>query len=247
MPRPSKPDDQRASVTVGVRMTAADRDLLTRLVGLDRADRLARGLEGDSSASELLRRLLHREAVSKGLLSADTAPSPPSAPAQQPFPPPPTPLPQAANSPLGGLLPPGAVIVIWPPGYPLPIPGAPAFAPPSGPPGPPPATPAAAQPPEATPAEEGLSPNQDQTPHPKDDRLSDNEGGPFSPPLPAPAVIQRRLEQALARTEGLLAKHVAAGAKLSPQDISSFRNHGRLPEPKLARLWAWLARTSFGG
>ena len=49
-----------------------------------------------------------------------------------------------------------------------------------------------------------------------------------------------RLERQLERTEGLLAKDIAAAAGLRPQDISTFRQGRNITEDKRAKLWAWM-------
>lgn len=131
MGRPPLPPSQRAAHTVGVRLSAPDHAALVALVGLPGAP------AGD--ASGLLRELLRREARAHGLLPPDPAaphpglgesssPSPPAAapPAMASAPSggtSPSPLPAAMPTlPLAGLLPAGALLLVWPPGWPLPVP-----------------------------------------------------------------------------------------------------------------------------
>lgn len=176
MGRPPKPENERATSPVGVRLTRADRELLARLAELERADRQARGEPGEVGASELLRGLLHREGRARGLLPVleergglSTVGAPrgiprPSGSATHPAAgltaggPQVTPSQGAAlqsapmaeallASPLSSFLPPGAVVMIWPAGYSMPVPGVayPSAAwPPSSPAAP--ATPVSAEP-----------------------------------------------------------------------------------------------------
>jgi hypothetical protein len=69
MARPSKPEDQRAALVVGVRLTPAEKALVDQLT--------APGPDGApprwTSASGLLRGLLHREAQRRGLEPPDAA------------------------------------------------------------------------------------------------------------------------------------------------------------------------------
>ena len=148
MARPSKPEDQRAALVVGVRLTPAEKALVDQLT--------APGPDGApprwTSASGLLRGLLHREAQRRGLEPPDSddvdgnpgggldEPGPPGRPAagldSATTPPgggsgssrgdfsagPPTPalggLPSALG---GGVLPAGTLLLVWPPGWPLPM------------------------------------------------------------------------------------------------------------------------------
>jgi hypothetical protein len=147
MARPSKPEDQRAALVVGVRLTPAEKALVDQLT--------APGPDGApprwTSASGLLRGLLHREAQRRGLEPPDSAdvdgnpgdldvvgsPAPPapgldsvttnspgSGSGSAPAPPagPPSPalggLPSALG---GGVLPAGTLLLVWPPGWPLPM------------------------------------------------------------------------------------------------------------------------------
>jgi hypothetical protein len=68
MARPSKPEDQRAALVVGVRLTPAEKALVDQLT--------APGPDGApprwTSASGLLRGLLHREAQRRGLEPPDS-------------------------------------------------------------------------------------------------------------------------------------------------------------------------------
>jgi hypothetical protein len=147
MARPSKPEDQRAALVVGVRLTPAEKALVDQLT--------APGPDGApprwTSASGLLRGLLHREAQRRGLEPPDStdvdgnpggdlnvvgSPAPPapgldsvtnspgSGTGSAPAPPagPPSPalggLPSALG---GGVLPAGTLLLVWPPGWPLPM------------------------------------------------------------------------------------------------------------------------------
>jgi hypothetical protein len=164
MARPSKPEDQRAALVVGVRLTPAEKALVDQLT--------APGPDGApsrwTSASGLLRGLLHREAQRRGLEPPDPADvdgnpggdldvvGSPDRPApvadsvtnspgvgsgssrEDIFAGPPTPalggLPSALG---GGVLPAGTLLLVWPPGWPLPMaPGGtfPIVAPPAPPP-----------------------------------------------------------------------------------------------------------------
>ncbi len=125
MGRPPLPPSQRAAHTVGVRLSAPDHAALVALVGLPGAP------AGD--ASGLLRELLRREARAHGLLPPDpAAPHPGPGESSSPSPPAmasasggtsPSPLPAAMPTlPLAGLLPAGALLLVWPPGWPLPVP-----------------------------------------------------------------------------------------------------------------------------
>jgi hypothetical protein len=160
MARPSKPEDQRAALVVGVRLTPAEKALVDQLT--------APGPDGApprwTSASGLLRGLLHREAQRRGLEPPDStdvdgnpgdlnvvgSPAPPapgldsvtnspgSGTGSAPAPPagPPSPalggLPSALG---GGVLPAGTLLLVWPPGWPLPM--APGGVLPAGVPSPP--------------------------------------------------------------------------------------------------------------
>lgn len=114
MARPKKPEEERAALVVGVRLTPADKALVDAMT--------APGPEGQSprsaNASGLLRELLHREARRLGHLPPD--PNEPPAP----------PAPSASTSPApgvlpaalgGGTLPPGTLLLVWPLGWPLPM------------------------------------------------------------------------------------------------------------------------------
>lgn len=149
MARPSKPEDQRAALVVGVRLTPAEKALVDQLT--------APGPDGApprwTSASGLLRGLLHREAQRRGLEPPDSddgdgnpgggldEPGPPGRPAPVPdsmttnspgsgsgssgAPPPagpPSPVLGGLPSALGGgVLPAGTLLLVWPPGWPLPM------------------------------------------------------------------------------------------------------------------------------
>ena len=132
MGRPPLPPDQRSVATVGVRLLGVDHAAMRALLALPNP------LAAD--ASGLLRELLRREARAQGFLPPDpkatvSAPPGPGAmggPSSVPVTPVhPTggdaPLPVPGGAPLsaallGGLLPPGALLLVWPPGWPLPIP-----------------------------------------------------------------------------------------------------------------------------
>jgi len=132
MGRPPLPPDQRSVTTVGVRLLGVDHAAMRALLALPTP------LAAD--ASGLLRELLRREARAQGFLPPDPQakfsepPSPLGAPggpssipgtqgypsgAAAPLSVPGAPLPAAL---LGGLLPPGALLLVWPPGWPLPVP-----------------------------------------------------------------------------------------------------------------------------
>jgi hypothetical protein len=148
MARPSKPEDQRAALVVGVRLTPAEKALVDQLT--------APGPDGApprwTSASGLLRGLLHREAQRRGLEPHDSAdvdgnpgggldePGPPGRPApvpdsmttnspgsgttSAPAPPAGPPYPALGGLPSalgGGVLPAGTLLLVWPPGWPLPM------------------------------------------------------------------------------------------------------------------------------
>lgn len=246
MARPSKPEDQRAALVVGVRLTPAEKALVDQLT--------APGPDGApprwTSASGLLRGLLHHEAQRRGLEPAELpglfeGPPVESATAP-PVPPPVTPAPVAPSAPTalpaalgGGMLPAGTLLLVWPPGWPLPVatppPAVASTAPPvAAPVDPQPApTPAAVSPPEP-PASPTTSPTAPPAPTPPEAR-------PL-PPMPEPAAMLRRFERHLERSPGMLAKDAAAGAGLSPQDVSTFRQGRRVSEEKRARLWSWMVR-----
>ena len=133
MGRPPLPPDQRSVTTVGVRLLGVDHAAMRALLALPTP--LA------TDASGLLRELLRREARAQGFLPPDPRakvsepPAPPatpggpsSAPGHQGYPTgaaTPLPVPGVVPLPaplLGGLLPPGALLLVWPPGWPLPIP-----------------------------------------------------------------------------------------------------------------------------
>lgn len=116
MARPKKPEAERAGLVVGVRLTPADKALVDTL--------LAPGPEGQPppwpNASGLLRGLLHREARRLGHLPPD-----PNEPPEPPAPPEPSastsPAPGVLPAALGGTLPPGTLLLVWPLGWPLPM------------------------------------------------------------------------------------------------------------------------------
>ena len=142
MARPSKPEDQRAALVVGVRLTPAEKALVDQLTAPSPDGAPPRW----TSASGLLRGLLHREAQRRGLeppdsddvdgnpgdlnvvgspaspgLDSVTTNSPGSGSGSAPAGPP-TPalggLPSALG---GGVLPAGTLLLVWPPGWPLPM------------------------------------------------------------------------------------------------------------------------------
>jgi hypothetical protein len=69
MARPSKPEDQRAALVVGVRLTPAEKALVDQLTAPSPDGAPPRW----TSASGLLRGLLHREAQRRGLEPPDAA------------------------------------------------------------------------------------------------------------------------------------------------------------------------------
>jgi hypothetical protein len=292
MARPSKPEDQRAALVVGVRLTPAEKALVEQLT--------APGPDGApprwTSASGLLRGLLHREARRRGLEPPDSSdgdgnpgggldePGPPGRPA-------PVADSMTANSPgsgsgsswglpqagpaLGGLpsalgggvLPAGTLLLVWPPGWPLPM--APGGALPANVPSPPaPGAPALAgetpsRPAPGAPSVGGAFPNSGALPaeaprgvvpvlNPPAPGVSPPSMTPAPvetppaerplPPMPEPSKMLARFERQLERSPGMLAKDVAAAAGLKPQDISTFRQGRRITEEKRARLWAWMHR-----
>lgn len=137
MARPPKPEDQRAALVVGVRLTPSEKALVDQLT--------APGPDGApprwGNASGLLRGLLHQEAQRRGLEPRDPsnlpdAPLPPSLDSANPpgtasagstsagSPPagPPSQVPGTLPMALGGgVLPPGTLLLVWPPGWPLPV------------------------------------------------------------------------------------------------------------------------------
>lgn len=168
MARPSKPEDQRAALVVGVRLTPTEKALVDQLT----APRPDGAPPRWTSASGLLRGLLHREAQRRGLEPPDSddgdgnpgdlnvvgSPAPPAPVADSmttnspgsgsgsspaPTAGPPFPLLGGLPSALGGgVLPAGTLLLVWPPGWPLPM--APGGTPPlAAPPAPPPPAPGA--------------------------------------------------------------------------------------------------------
>jgi hypothetical protein len=119
MGRPPLPPDQRSVTTVGVRLLGVDHAAMRALLALPTP------LAAD--ASGLLRELLRREARAQGFLPPDPQAkvSEPPSPSVTMGGPSSAPGPQGAPLPaalLGGLLPPGALLLVWPPGWPLPVP-----------------------------------------------------------------------------------------------------------------------------
>jgi hypothetical protein len=345
MARPTLPPDQRAALVVGVRLTPAEKALVDQLT--------APGPDGTpprwTSASGLLRGLLHHEAQRRGLEPPDSddvdgdpgdlnvvgspgrptpvadsmTTNPPGGgsgssgglpPAGPPSLPPLGNLPSALG---GGVLPAGTLLLVWPPGWPLPMapggvlpagvlsppaPGAHEFIPQGGPaaPGTVPLNDPAHQPREAGAAEvllgsspraparavvassmpapgamptepiggtfpspvavpveaprgvvpvpnltaPGVSPPS-MTPAPVETPPSGRDTPPLArplPPMPEPSKMLARFERQLERSPGMLAKDVAAAARLKPQDISTFRQGRRITEEKRAMLWTWMHR-----
>ena len=267
MARPKLPPEQRTTATVGVRLTAADRSLLDRLVELVEVDRQAQGAPGPTTASDLLRELLHREGRARGVLPPNPDGTVPPRGEARATPRGPLPPYSSPPSPLAGLLPPGALVVLWPAGYPLPIPGAPSpgaapwslqpsASPPGGTPAPsPPPPPASAAPPTANPplapvpvapAPLAYQPVASVPVAPVPVAPVPVASVPVAPVAPAPPSplsdtdLRSRLESVLETTPGLRAMDVAQGAGLSSPDISTFRHGKRLPAEKRAKLAAWL-------
>lgn len=267
MARPSKPEDQRAALVVGVRLTPAEKALVDQLT--------APGPDGAppcwTNASGLLRGLLHREAQRRGLEPPDSSdvdgnpgggldePGPPGRPATVAdsvtnppgggsgssggLPPAGPPYPTLGGLPSalgGGVLPAGTLLLVWPPGWPLPMapggtfpnPGAVPIEAPRGVVPVPNLTAPGVSPPSMTPAPVETPPAGRDTPLP---------ARPL-PPMPEPSKMLARFERQLERSPGMMAKDVAAAAGLKPQDISTFRQGRRITEEKRAMLWTWMHR-----
>lgn len=137
MARPPKPEDQRAALVVGVRLTPAEKALVDQLTAPGSGGASPRW----SNASGLLRGLLHQEAQRQGLEPPDPNNLPDALPTPAPDPAnppgtasagstsagsapagPPSPVPGTLPIALGGgVLPPGTLLLVWPPGWPLPV------------------------------------------------------------------------------------------------------------------------------